>query len=113
MRTFLISYDLAITDARHRLANEIMQLGDAWARPLACTWFVRTTERCSAVEGRLRPLLAADDGLLIQEVESETALVNTNLRWFKRRRTEAGTNMSNIISFPSEMSNPVSQSKAA
>jgi hypothetical protein len=113
MRTLLISYDLAASKARHRLASEIMQLGDAWARPLACTWFVRTTARCGAVEARLKPLLAPDDGLLIQEVESETALVNTSLRWFKRRRPEAGNNTSNIISFPGEVSNPESQSKAA
>jgi hypothetical protein len=106
MRTFLISYDLAASKAEHRLAKEIMQLGDAWARPLTCTWFVRTTERCGAVEGRLRPLLAADDGLLIQEVESETTLVNTNLRWFKRRRPGVSVNNSNIITFPAELSRP-------
>ena len=112
MRTFLICYDLAAPKAQH-LPNAIMQLGDAWARPLACTWLVRTTERCDTVKGRLKPLLAADDGLLIQEVESEAALVNTNLRWFKRRRHEVRIDAANIITFPGGPSNPESQSKAA
>jgi hypothetical protein len=113
MRTFLITYDLSASKPGHRLATEIMQLGDAWARPFTCTWFVRTTERCAAVEGRLKPLLAADDGLLIQEVESETALVNTRLRWFKRRRPGVSVNRSNVITFSGEVSNPESQCRAA
>ncbi len=106
MRTFLITYDLAHPDtARNRLATEIMQLGDAWARPLAATWYVRTSERRRAIEARLRPLLDTDDGLVIQEVEADAALLNTALRWFRQRRTDLTAAAplivpSNVIAFP-------------
>ena len=40
MRTYLITYDIA-NPARHSLSSAIMQLGDAWARPLDATWYVQ------------------------------------------------------------------------
>ncbi len=102
MRTFLISYDLARPDlARNRLVTEIMQIGEAWARPLASTWYVRTSERRRVLEARLRPLLDTDDGLVIQEVEADAALLNTALRWFRQRRTEVAAAVpTNVIAFP-------------
>ena len=69
MRTYLITYDLA-SPARHSLSGAIMQLGDAWARPLDTTWYVQSTERAEALERRLKPHLDGEDGLLIQQVES-------------------------------------------
>ena len=106
MRTFLIAYDLAHPDtARNRLVTEIMQIGEAWARPLASTWYVRTSERRRALEARLRPLLDTDDGLVIQEVEADAALLNTALRWFRQRRTDLSLTVpthgsSNVVAFP-------------
>jgi hypothetical protein len=102
MRTFLISYDLARPDlARNRLVTEIMQIGEAWARPLASTWYVRTSERRRALEARLRPLLDTDDGLVIQEVEADAAMLNTALRWFRQRRAEVAASVpTNVIAFP-------------
>jgi hypothetical protein len=85
MRTFLISYDIAAPE-RHALAAAIMELGEAWARPLDATWYVQSAERAEAIERRLRPFGHAADGLLIQEVEARALLMNTALRWFRRRR---------------------------
>jgi hypothetical protein len=63
-----------------------MELGEAWARPLDSTWYVQARERADAIEHRLRPFAHAADGLLIQEVEARALLLNTALRWFRRRR---------------------------
>lgn len=93
MRTYLISFDAAAPE-RHALADLIMQLGDAWARPLDATWYVQSTERADAIERRLRPITDSVEGLLIQEVEARALLLNTALRWFRRRRpalAEAGS----------------------
>jgi hypothetical protein len=88
MRTYLISFDAAATD-RHTLSGAIMQLGEAWARPLDTTWYVQSAERADAIEERLRPYTDAVEGLLIQEVEARALLLNTALRWFRRRRPAA------------------------
>jgi hypothetical protein len=99
MRTYLITYDIA-APARHKLAGAIMQLGDAWARPLDNTWYVQSAERPAALEGRLREHLENEDGLLIQQVEANAVLLNTALRWFKRRKPEAAPAASNVVAFP-------------
>ena len=81
MRTYLISFDIAAPE-RRTLADAIMQLGEAWARPLDTTWYVQSTERVDTIEQRLRPYVDGADGLLIQEVEaSALLLLNTALRW--------------------------------
>jgi len=85
MRTYLISFDIAAPE-RHALAGAIMQMGDAWARPLDTTWYVQSTERADAIEHRLRPFTDSVAGLLIQEVQASALLLNTALRWFRRRR---------------------------
>jgi len=85
MRTYLISFDIAAPE-RHGLAGAIMQLGEAWARPLDTTWYVQSTDRADAIEHRLRPYIDRVEGLLIQEVEASALLLNTALRWFRRRR---------------------------
>ena len=100
MRTFLVSYDLTnpalnqpyITDA-------IMSLGDAWARPLANVWYLRTDREQGAIEGRLARLLDEHDGLLVQAVRDEAAFRNTGLRWFRRRNRD-GAEASNVVAFP-------------
>ena len=45
--------------------------------------------RRHAIEQRLRPFADAADGLLIQEVEARALLLNTSLRWFRKRRPVA------------------------
>jgi hypothetical protein len=85
MRTYLICYDIAAPQ-RHTLVSALMQLGEAWARPLDTTWYVQSTERADEIERHLRPFADAADGLLIQEVEARALLLNTALRWFRRRR---------------------------
>ena len=99
MRTYLITYDLN-SPARHSMSSAIMQLGDCWARPLESTWYVQSSERADALERRLKPHLAAEEGLLIQQVESDVLLHNTALRWFRRRRRETGGETGNVVAFP-------------
>jgi len=99
MRTYLITYDLA-GDARHSLAGAIMQLGEAWARPLDATWYVQSPERPDALERRLKDHLDSEDGLLIQQVEANAVLLNTALRWFKKRRQQDGAAATNVVAFP-------------
>ena len=99
MRTYLITYDLA-SPARHALSSAIMQLGESWARPLETTWYVQSPERADALERRLEPHLDGGDGLLIQQVESNALLLNTALRWFRRRRPESGMQAGNVVAFP-------------
>ncbi|HXE87602.1 MAG TPA: hypothetical protein VN524_12510 [Hyphomicrobiaceae bacterium] len=85
MRTYLICFDIT-APKRHALAGAVMELGEAWARPLDATWYVQSAERADDIERRLRPFADAADGLLIQEVEARALLLNTSLRWFRRRR---------------------------
>ncbi len=99
MRTYLITYDLACP-ARHGLSSAIMALGDAWARPLDTTWYVQSAERAEALEHRLEPHLDGEDGLLIQEVEANAVLLNTALRWFRKRRHESRGEAGNVVAFP-------------
>jgi hypothetical protein len=98
MRTYLITYD-APSNARHSLSGAIMQLGEAWARPLETTWYVQSSERAEALERRLTAHLDTEDGLLIQQVEANAVLLNTALRWFKKRRQE-GADAFNVVAFP-------------
>jgi hypothetical protein len=100
MRTYLITYDLASSSARQGLAGAIMALGDAWARPLDTTWYVQSSERAEALEGRLKPHLDGEDGLLIQQVEASAVLLNTALRWFRKRRPESAAETGNVVAFP-------------
>jgi hypothetical protein len=109
MRTYLISYDIT-APARHALSSAIMQLGDAWARPLDNTWYVQSAERPAALEGRLRQHLDSEDGLLIQQVESNAVLLNTALRWFKRRKPDGAPAANNVVAFPVA---PVLEARAA
>lgn len=111
MRTLIISYDLAHPHRnKHVLAQQIMALGDAWARPLEQTWYVRTDVREESIEGKLSGLLDADDGLLIQAVEDDAVLTNTALRWFRRRRPGVEiVEGSNVIAFPAPAAQPDEQ----
>jgi hypothetical protein len=102
MRTLLISYDLAKPNRnKHVLAQEIMGLGTRWARPLEQTWYVSTDRDEIEIEAKLASILDADDGMLIQAVNEEAVLSNTQLRWFRQRRADIGTaEMTNVIAFP-------------
>lgn len=101
MRTFLVSYDLANPDMNQPyLADAIMSLGEAWARPLANVWYLRTDGEQSMIEGRLARLLDEHDGLLVQGVREEAAFRNTGLRWFRRRRRDGDADASNVLAFP-------------
>ena len=108
MRTYLITHDQT-GPAKHGLSAAIMQLGEAWARPLDATWYVQCKERAPALEARLGAHLAGEEGLLIQEVDTEAVLLNTSLRWFRKRQTGAGE-LSNVVAFPLRA---VSEAKAA
>jgi len=101
MRTFLVSYDLANPAMNQPyLADAIMSLGEAWARPLANVWYLRTDGEQSTIEGRLARLLDEHDGLLVQAVREEAAFRNTGLRWFRRRRRDGDAEASNVLAFP-------------
>jgi hypothetical protein len=111
MRTLIISYDLAKPHLnKHILAQAIMAIGSAWARPLEQTWYVRTEAREEQIEAQLAGLLDADDGLLIQAVKEDAVLTNTALRWFRQR--QAGVEIgegSNVIAFPAPSPAPSDQ----
>jgi hypothetical protein len=98
MRTYLITYDIA-APTRHEIAGAIMQLGDAWARPLDNTWYVQSVDRAGVLESKLKAHLDSEDGLLIQQVEASAVMLNTALRWFKKRRQEAAE-PTNVVAFP-------------
>ena len=98
MRTYLITYDIT-APARHKLASTIMELGEAWARPLDNTWYIQSSERPAALEARLEGHLSSEEGLLIQQVEGNAVLLNTALRWFKKRRQDAPA-ANNVVAFP-------------
>jgi hypothetical protein len=98
MRTYLITHDHA-ANGGHALSAAIMQLGDAWARPLESTWYVQSKERAEALEARLKNHLDGEDGLLIQQVETDAVLLNTSLRWFRKRQPGAAET-SNVVAFP-------------
>lgn len=102
MRTYLISYDLAKPNRnKHVIAQEIMGLGERWARPLEQTWYVSSAVGEEGIEARLAGLLDTDDGLVVQAVEDKALLTNTSLRWFRQRRTALDiVEGSNIIPFP-------------
>jgi hypothetical protein len=103
MRTFLVSYDLANPAMNQPyLADAIMSLGEAWARPRAHGWYLRTDTAQEAIEGRLARLLDEHDGLLVQGVREEAAFRNTGLRWFRRRRREETQDTSNVVAFPAQ-----------
>ena len=102
MRTLIISYDLAQPHRnKHILAQQIMAIGNSWARPLEQTWYVKTDAREEEVEAQLRGMLDPEDGLLIQATRDEAVMTNTALRWFRQRRAgmEIGAE-TNIIAFP-------------
>lgn len=111
MRTLIISYDLAKPHRnKHVLAQEIMIIGQSWARPLEQTWYVRTDAAEEEIEQRLAGLLDADDGLLIQAVRHEAILTNTSLRWFRQRRAAIELpEDTNVIPFPSAPEAPPAQ----
>ena len=86
MRTYLISYDLSKPELdKHVVAKAIMSVGASWARPLDQTWYVRTEEAEDTIASCLWGLLDDEDGLVIQAVKEEAVLMNTSLRWFRKR----------------------------
>lgn len=102
-RTLLIAYDLARpADTRPLIADLLMSIGEAWARPLDTVWMLRTRLSPEAVEARLAPLLEADDGLMVSEARGEAAFANTSLRWFRPRRRAAAQalEMAAVLAFP-------------
>ena len=102
MRTFVISYDLADPIAnRHVIAQAIMETGQAWARPLESTWYVKTDKTRDDIEADLKALLNDEDGLLVQAVQGQAAMANTTLRWFHQRRPAFDLpDNSNVVAFP-------------
>lgn len=106
MRLFLISYDLARSrENKHAMATAIMNLGQAWARPLETTWYVRANASEQDIRIRLSDMLDPEDGLIVQAVNEEAVLVNTSLRWFRQRRHDADR-PSNVIAFPAGLIEP-------
>ena len=102
MREFLISYDLAPTAPnKHAIATAIMNLGQSWARPLAQTWIVKTSQTAAEIETALALFLDDEDGLLVQPISDPAKFTNTALRWFRQRRQDAkDLDNINILAFP-------------
>ena len=102
MRTFLVSYDLAKPNLNQPyIADAIMSLGAAWARPLANVWYLRADNSGAEIEARLSRLLDEEDGLLVQETRGDALMLNTGLRWFRQRRPALGAaGAENVVAFP-------------
>ena len=77
-----------------------MMLGQSWARPLAQTWYIRADLEESDIESVLGGLLDNDDGLIVQCVERDASLANTELRWFRQRSQPLAGIETNIVAFP-------------
>jgi hypothetical protein len=108
MATFLISYELAAPHAnKHDIANAIMVTGDAWARALDQTWYVRADAEACEVEAMIEQFLGDDDALLVQAVEDDAQMTNTTLRWFKRRGATKPGPTDNVVAFPNAPATPV------
>ncbi len=60
---------------------------------------MQSSERPAALEDRLKDHLDSEDGLLIQQVEATAVLLNTALRWFKKRRLDTSI-AANVVAFP-------------
>lgn len=95
VRTFLVAYEFCDRDtASARLDQAIARCGARWARPLAGVWFLETAADLSTLEQALLPLIAEDDGLVIQEVTGSAGVHNTVLRWtspyLRRSEREVG-----------------------
>ena len=90
MRLFLIAYDLVGSSPhKHAMATAIMNLGEAWARPLESTWYVRADTSEREIQNTLAGLLDVDDALIVQPVSEGAAMANTALRWFRRKKEDA------------------------
>jgi len=101
MRTFLVSYDLAAVASAPAIVQEIMQLGQAWARPLDNVWYLRAEQTPAEIEASLSRHLRGEDGLVIQEARGAVTMLNTGLRWFRPRpRQDEEAAASNVVPFP-------------
>ncbi len=111
MQTFLIAYDLAVPATnKHAISSAIMMLGQAWARPLDQTWYLKADLDVGDIEGVLGGLLGDDDGLLVQRIDRDGDLAKTALRWFKRRTQPVAGIETNIVAFaPAQQSRPIEQ----
>lgn len=109
MRTYLVAYDLTRPQLNQcYLAEAIMGLGFAWARPLDTVWYIRVDGDESGIEARLARLLDENDGLIIQETRGEAVTANTSLRWFRPRRALTSVvdapqmdSVGRLVAFPS------------
>lgn len=101
MRTFLVSYDIAAASSAPAIVQEIMQLGEAWARPLDNVWYLRAERTSAEIEACLSRHLRHEDGLLVQEARGSAVLLNTSLRWFRPRcPTPEAARAANVVPFP-------------
>ena len=109
MRTYLVSYDLAKPSLNQPyLAEAIMGLGTAWARPLANVWYVKAEETPAEIEARLSRLLDDEDGLLVQETRGDALMLNTGLRWFRQRRGRSRGDRRKAVAFCERFCTPAS-----
>ena len=91
----------------------IMMLGHTWARPLEQTWYIKADLEDSDIENVLHGLLDDNDGLLVQCVEHDAMLANTQLRWFKQRSKPLAGVEANAIGFPAPPKKPVIENNLA
>ena len=100
MRTYLITYDLA-TPARHSLVRRHHAAGRRLGPP-ARNHLVRAKSASARARwsSGSKDHLDSEDGLLIQQVEATAVLLNTALRWFRKRRPTTAAAPANVVAFP-------------
>ncbi|MEM9028385.1 MAG: hypothetical protein AAGC70_08450 [Pseudomonadota bacterium] len=124
MTTFLISYDLADPSRnKQTITSHIMAIGEAWARPLDQTWYVRCAGEAANIEAEITSHLCDEDGLIVQEVGEDVVFANTALRWFRRRpmaTADAGDHVptaaldsAEILAFPTQPATDVAPDNLA
>lgn len=80
--TFLVAYEShAKAGFASRLENAITRIGGRWARPLQGLWYVESSDDVETLKARLAPLIAEDEGLIVQEVAGQAGVHNTLMRW--------------------------------
>ena len=72
MKFYAICYDLKSPGKDYgQLHEAIKVLGNAWWHYLDSTWLIRTNMSASQIRDRLRPMIDANDNLLVIEVTGE------------------------------------------
>lgn len=61
----IISYDLRNSGKNYDALYDKIKSYSAWAQVLESTWFISTSDTCTAVRDNLKSVLDSDDGIFV------------------------------------------------